>query len=120
MYGLGAITVTNTTARDTFLVQQMHALALAIYQARQRNDKAGVQALLDRFRLLANEYRSRGADVTPFDNFINAVGVWIETSVDAIPDAIAKLPQAVGVGLIKAAIPFAALYLGYLYLTRMR
>jgi hypothetical protein len=95
----------------------MHALALAIYQAKQRNDRAAVIALRDRFELLANEYRSHGTnDLTPVDNFLLAVDKWVETAVDAIPAAIAALPTAVGSGLIKAAIPFAILFGGYVLL----
>jgi hypothetical protein len=105
---------------DTYLITQMHALAISIYQARQRNDKADVEALLQRFNALADEYRSTGSDMTGVDNFILAVGTWIDTSVDAIPNAIAALPTAVGTGLIKAAIPFAALYLGFIFLRRMK
>jgi hypothetical protein len=101
-------------ARDQFLLQQMHALAIAIYQARQRNDKVDTQALLNRFKLLADEFRSRGGDLTPFDNFVNAVGTWIATSVDAIPQAIAALPVAVGKGLIQAVIPYAILAVAFL------
>lgn len=116
--GLGAVVTEHS---DTYLVQQMHALALAIYQARQRNDKAAVTALLQRFQMLADEYRSHGTnDLTATDNFILAVNNWIETSVDAIPSAIAALPTAIGTGLIKAAIPFAALYIGYILLRRMK
>lgn len=108
------------TRSDTYLLTQMHALAIAIYQAKQRGDKADVEALLQRFNALADEYRANGSDMTATDNFILAVGNWIETSVDAIPAAIAALPTAVGSGLIKAAIPFAALYLGFILLRRMK
>lgn len=117
-YNLSGTTLEHT---DTYLVQQMHALALAIYQAKQRNDKAAVLALLERFKALADEYRSHGTqDLTATDNFILAVDNWVATAVDAIPNAIAALPTAVGVGLLKAAIPFAALWLGYIFLKRMR
>lgn len=112
--GFGA---TDDASRDTYLVQQMHALATAIYQAKQRNDKADAANLLSQFQELANEYRARGAaDITPFDNFVLATGRWIESSVDAIPSALAALPAAVGGGLIRAAIPYALLFAGYVLL----
>jgi len=112
--GLGEIVTAHT---DTYLVQQMHALALSIYQAKQRNDRTTVAALLQRFEMLADEYRSHGdADLTATDRFILAVNDWIETSVDAIPSAIAALPTAIGKGLISAAIPFAVLFAGYVVL----
>lgn len=114
-------TLVEDTARDTFLVQQMHALAIAIYQAKQRNDRIGVENLLAAFQQLADEYRARGAtDMTSFDNFVLSVGNWVETSVDKIPQAIAALPKAVGAGLIQAAIPFIVLYLGFLFVTSRR
>ena len=117
--GLGA-TVEDATARDTFLVRQMHALATAIYQAKQRNDRTAVVNLTERFKLLANEYSLRGNDSTATDRFILAVGDWVETAVDAITSAIAALPKAVGFGLIEAAIPFAILFVGYQYITSSR
>lgn len=105
-----------TERDDAWYVRNLHALAIAIYQAKQRNDKIGVQNLLQRFRMLADEYESRGdSDMTAFDNFILATGDWIETSVDKIPQAIAALPYAVGAGLIQGALPWALLGLGYLW-----
>lgn len=102
---------------DTYLVQQLHALAIAISQAKDRNDKTDAAALLLKFRQLADLYRQNGtSDMTAWDNFVLATGQWIATSVDAIPSAIAALPGAVGEGLIRAAIPYALLFLGYLYL----
>jgi hypothetical protein len=118
--GLGE-TVNVTGNRDTFLVQQMHAVATSIYQAKQRGDKITVSALLDRFKALADEYRGLGAgDLSGTDRFILATGQWIEDSVTAIPSALSALPQAVGSGLIRAAIPFALLWVGFVYLRRMR
>lgn len=105
----------TSDARDTYLVQQLHALALAIGQAKDRNDKADAASLLIRFKALAEEYRNAGAgDMTAYDNFVLAVGDWIESSIDAIPGAIAALPVAVGKGLLMAAVPFIAMGLGYL------
>lgn len=118
--GLGE--VTNVSGNlDTFLVQQMHALAQAIYDAKQRGDKATVSALLERFTALAEQYRARGdADLSGTDRFILATGKWIEDTVTAIPSAISALPKAVGSGLIQAALPFAVLYLGFLWVTSRR
>lgn len=114
-------TVNVTGDVDTFLVRQMHALAIAIYDAKQRNDKTTVAALLERFKALADEYRARGAgDMTGTDRFILATGQWIEGVVTAIPSAISALPKAVGSGLLQAALPFALLYLGFIALKRVR
>lgn len=119
--GLGATLADTPEHSDTYLVQQMHALADAIYQARQRGDKAGVAAMLDRFQALAEEYRSHGSgDLTGTDRFILATGKWIEDSVTVLPSAISALPVAIGKGLITAALPFALLYVGFLYLTSPR
>lgn len=102
---------------DTFLVKQMHALAIAIYDAKQRGDKVTVAALLERFSALADEYRARGdADLSGTDRFILAVGAWLDGVVQAIPDATSALPKAIGAGIFQAALPFAALYVGYVLL----
>ena len=114
-------TVNVTGNLDTFLVQQMHALAESIYQARQRGDKATVIALLDRFKDLADEYRARGdADLSGTDRFILATGKWIQDSVTVLPSAISALPQAIGSGIFRAALPFALMYLAFIYLKRVR
>ena len=119
--GLGATADATDDARDAFLVRQMHALAIAIYDAKQRGDKTTVAALLSRFEALADEYRARGtADFSGTDRFILATGQWIEDTVTAIPSAISALPKAVGSGLIQAAIPFALLYVGFMFLTSSR
>lgn len=112
MYGLGEV-----RTDDPFLVQQMHALAIAINQAKERGDRADVIALRQKFAQLAAQYRANGGDgLSAVDNFILAVDQWIATSVDAIPGAIAALPVAVGKGLIQAALPFALLAIGYIAL----
>jgi hypothetical protein len=112
MYALGEV-----RTDDPFLLQQMHALAISIGQAKDRGDKAAVIALRNRFEQLAAQFRANGGTegLSAVDNFILAVDQWIQTSVDAIPGAIAALPVAVGKGLIMAAIPFAVLALGFLY-----
>ena len=119
--GLSGTLVADDPARDSFLVRAMHDVAVAIYAAKQRNDRAEVERLLEQFRVFADEYRARGAtDLSAVDRFVLAVGNWIENAVDAIPAAIAALPTAVGKGLIQAVIPFAALYLGFLWLTSQK
>lgn len=118
--GLGEVTNVSGNV-DTYLVQQMHALADAIYQARQRGDKATVGALLERFTSLAEQYRARGdSDLSGTDRFILATGKWIEDSVTALPSAISALPVAVGKGLIIAALPYVLLYGAFLYFTSRR
>lgn len=114
--GLAGTLVENGNV-DTHLVREMHRLADAIYQAKQRNDKVAAESLLDQFKAVASEYGARGNDLTATDRFVLAVGDWIEKSIDAIPSAIAALPKAIGSGLFQAAIPFALLYLGFIYLS---
>ena len=114
-------TVNVSGNMDTYLVQQMHALAISISQAKERNDKATVVALLERFTDLANQYRARGdADLTGTDRFILATGKWIQDSVTVLPSAISALPQAIGSGIFRAALPFALMYLGFIALRRVR
>jgi hypothetical protein len=107
-----------STPREVYLQKQLHALAVSLYQAHQRGDKADAAALAAKMQELANELRSyNNADITAFDRLILATSDWVERSIDAIPGAIAALPRAIGGGLIQAAIPFAVLFLGYLWLT---
>lgn len=118
--GLGA-TAVSTEELSAQYVREMHNLANQIYAAKQRNDRVAVAALAEQFRVVADQYRALGsADMSAIDRFLIAVDQWIETSIDAIPGAIAALPRAVGSGLIQAAIPFALLYLGYIFLSRQR
>lgn len=118
--GLGDALTDAQTARQTFLVQQMHALSLALAQARQRNDKVDGAALLKQFRALADEYTSEGAalDASAYNRVVLEAGNWINGAVDALPNAIAALPKAIGAGLIQAAIPFVVLAGAYLLLRR--
>lgn len=96
MYGFGA-TVEATPAE---LLHSLHDTAVAIYQARQRGDKAEVERLLTVFQQQANLYRATGdVDMTPFDNFILSVGKYLQGVVDALPSALAALPIAAGKAL---------------------
>jgi hypothetical protein len=102
---------------DTYLVRKMHTIAQAIYDAKQANDKVKASVLLEQFQAVANQYRANGGtELTAVDNFVLAVGNWIESSIDAIPAAIAALPKAIGFGLLQAAVPFAILFGGYVLL----
>jgi hypothetical protein len=102
----------DTTARETFLVNQLHALAISIGQAKARNDVADVQNLQAAFKQLAAEYAAIGSgDVTAFDRAILSTDAWIRSALDAIPGAVAAIPSAIGMGLLKAAAPFVALAL---------
>lgn len=121
MYGLGEITQTDPAK----LVRELHATAIAINQAKARNDVDGTRALLAHFRDVAAQYKALGAqaDAKEFgfaDSIILSTGQWIEAALAALPEATAALPRAIGEGLIKAAIPFALLYAGFLFLTRKR
>ena len=118
MYGMGEI-ITETD--PTKLVRELHATAVALSQAKARNDVAGVKALLSHFQAVAYQYTSTGAaaDAAEFsfvDNIVLSTGDWIEKAVAAIPSAVSAIPFAIGQGLLKAALPFALLYGGYLFL----
>lgn len=111
-----APTASTSYRTDAYLVQQLHALALAISQAKQRGDVQGVQNLLPSFQALADEYRERGPiGVSPFDKFLLATGEWVQQTLNALPNAVAAVPLAIGQGLLKAAVPFALLAGGLLY-----
>ena len=113
--GLGE-TVTETD--PTRLVRELHATAVAIYQAKTRGDVTGVQNLLAHFRAVAEAYRRTGAsDLSQFDALILETGRWVEKALAAVPGAVAALPLAIGEGLIKAAIPFAVLAALWFFVT---
>jgi hypothetical protein len=106
------ILTTQSDARDTYLVQQMHALAQKIYAAKQRKDVPAVQDLLTQFQPLADEYRERGSiGVSPFDTFIVTTGTWVQQTLAAA----GGLAQEAGVGLLKNLWPFALIIGGLIY-----
>jgi hypothetical protein len=105
-----------TDAADAQMVQQLHSLALQINTAKQANNVPEVQRLLSQFRVLADHYREVGPiGVSPFDTFLLATQDWVQQSLNALPNAVAAVPLAIGQGLLKAAIPFAVLAAGALY-----
>lgn len=109
--GLGEI------APEARIQKELHALAVAIYAAQQARDVERVISLRQQFVVKAREMAALGGgDLTWLDRFILTTGTWIEQSVKALPAAIAALPAGVGVGLIKAALPYALLYFGVRYL----
>lgn len=113
--GLGATATVTDDARDTFLVRQMHALAIAISQAKDRNDTAAVQALLQRFELLADEYRSRGGtNMSAFDNFVLKTGQYIADSSAAAKQIVKDAATTVGevAGSALGGLPLVPLAIG--------
>jgi hypothetical protein len=126
MYEELAGTTINTAQLETewqSLRKQLHALAVSIATERERGNVAGVKAMLPYFQRIAMRMTEinrqlYNTEFTEFDNFILSTGEWIEDTVKALPNAIAAVPVGIGTGLIKAAIPFAALWLGYQYLSK--
>lgn len=103
------------------LVKQMHAVNVSIGVERERGNTAGVEALLTRYQSLLAQYKAvaRQAgelDFSAFDRFVLNTGQYVSDAVAAIPAATSALPKAIGEGLIKAALPFAALWVGYQFL----
>jgi hypothetical protein len=118
MYGLGETILESDPKK---LLTELHATAIAINQAMARNDVASVRAMRAHFQDVANRYTSLGAaaDASEFswlDNFLLSTGSWVERSLAALPGAISALPQAIGEGLLKAAVPFALLAVGFIVL----
>jgi len=100
--------------------KQMHALNVSITVERQRGNVAGVRAMLPLYEHWLNRYKEVSRQLgqyefTAFDHFVLSVGQYVEDAANALPDAIAKIPAGIGKGLIKAALPFALLALGWLY-----
>lgn len=101
--GLGALATS-----DQALLRQLHATALAIYQAQRdvlaadaRGDMPYVSARLvdlqrmrDLFVDTAARFRANDPEaLTAMDQVILSVGTWIQEAVDAAPGAIAALPN---------------------------
>lgn len=95
---------------DQALLRQLHGLALTIYQAQQdvlaaqaRGDVAYVGARLQDLRRLRDLFADTArrfqandpAVLGALDRFILGAGTWIEQSVDALPGAIAAIPNAI-------------------------
>lgn len=119
---LGAIDSTALEAEWQRLRNILHGLAVSISTERQRGNVAGVKAMLPYFKdtvAKMNEINRQlyNADFTDFDQFILSTGDWIASTVQALPGAISAVPTAIGTGLVKAAIPFALLFAGYLFVT---
>jgi len=84
---------------DKFLLDQMHALAIAIGQAKARKDVRGELTLRAEFKKLETEYRARSNDyLTSTDRLILKFGGYVEEVIDVLPRAIAKVPFAIGKG----------------------
>jgi hypothetical protein len=106
---------------DKFLLDQMHALAIAIAQAKERGDTVGVANLQAAFRKLEQEYRARSGDyLTTTDKLILKTGQYAEDVVTALPRAIAALPKAAASGIFQAMLPFALMYGAFVWFTRRR
>lgn len=66
------------------LVGQLHALAVAMNQAKARKDLADLKNLLAAFKRLADQYRALGAgDMSALDRFILATGTYLGQSASA-------------------------------------
>lgn len=99
---------------------QLHAINLSIVAERQRGNVEGVRALLPIYNTWLGRYKEISrqlgqTDFTSFDRFVASTGDYVSKAVAAIPNAAAALPSAIGQGLVKAAIPFAALGLAWLW-----
>lgn len=106
--GLGEVIIETDPTR---LVRELHATAVALFQAKQRGDVTGVRNLLEHFKAVADAYRKTGAsDLTTFDRLILSTGDWVEKAVAAVPGAVAAIPRAIGSGLLQGALPFLLLF----------
>lgn len=77
------------------LLQQLHAVAVQIYAARQAGNVAAVQALQVRFNQIAAAIRAEGdQDMTAIDRAVLAVGDYVSGVVDVLPSALSALPRA--------------------------
>lgn len=135
-YGGGLAGFPNTDPR--YWLEQLHALALSIYQAQQRAEAAkargdtgtamaevqNVRNLRDTFVQVRQRFLEVAEQVDPtglgaVDRVVLATGQWIERFLTALPGAIAALPKAVlsaagdigasaGVQAFKVSLPLVA------------
>jgi len=121
----------DTSSSDPrFWYSQLHALALAIYQAQRRAEAAKASGALDLARAeVSNVVNLRRSfqDVngkfqaamevndptamTAVDNIVLKTGTWVERFMDALPGALAAIPNAVldSAGIIGARAGMNAL-----------
>jgi hypothetical protein len=91
------------------LLRELHATAIAIAQAKERNDAASVRALRDHFLMIANAFKATGAgDFTAIDRFLLNSGNWLAGSAAAgatlLRDAAALAGETAG-AVTKPLIP---------------
>lgn len=101
-------------------LDQMHRINLSIGEARKRGDTATVDTLLAIYKTWLARYKEVAkqlgqADFSAFDRFVLNTGTYVSDAVNALPDAAAALPAAIGKGLLKGALPFALLAAAYLF-----
>jgi hypothetical protein len=110
-------------SEERVLYQQLHALAVAIYQVQQRitaeiaagdlrtaaGELDALQELRRLFGDVAARFRAVGAANDPLtlgavDRFILAAGQYLESAVNALPGAIVAIPGAIleGIGRLAA------------------
>ena len=113
---------------DQVQIRQLHALAMAIYQAQQdvkaaqaRGDVAYVQAriqdverLRDAFQVKAAQFQSGDADVLgAIAGFLAGVALWLLQPLAALPsgilDGVTRLGVKAGVSAVSVALPLVAL-----------
>jgi hypothetical protein len=104
---------------DQVMLQQLHALAVAIYQAQQdakaaqergdiqyaTNRIQEVARLRDQFQVLAHQFVGVDA-LGGVDAFILKTGTWVEQSMKALPGALAAIPSAFGQATFMALLPW--------------
>lgn len=84
---------------------QLHAAALAINQAKSRDDVATVRTLLPIYIVYRNRYLAAGAkslELSTVDKFILDTGNYLAAAVAALPNAIAAVPAGIFAGIWKA------------------
>ena len=102
-------------------IKQIHALNISITTERERGNLAGVEAMLPLYRSWVARYQDVSRQLgkleglNAFDKFILDTGNYVQQAATALPNAIAALPQGVGVGIIKGFWPFALIAVGYLW-----
>lgn len=101
---------------------QVQAIKRSIAAETARGNQAGVEAMAPLYRDWLAKLNTAAAilgrpevALTATDRTVLSIGGYIEQAANALPNAVAKIPFAVGAGLVKGALPFIALAGAYLY-----
>ena len=119
---MASVTVAQAEIDWGVAYAQVSRLRTAIANERKNGNQAGVDALMPLYRDWIKKLNAAGVvlgkpemNLSTLERAILGGGTYLEQAADALPDAVAKIPGALGAGLFKGALPFIALAGVWLY-----